>query len=191
MMYRKLNILLALILLTTLVSCKPVAGKKTTFEYMPGMMDSPAIKAQEKVMRPPVPGTRARGFKPYLFKKEEGDLAGEVLQNPLPLTKAVLMQGQKAYNTFCIVCHGPRGKGNGSIVPKFPMPPSLHSDKVKNFSDGRLFHIMTMGQNLMPSYSSQMTEQERWAITYYVRALTRAVHPTPEDIEAYKQVKVK
>lgn len=191
MMRQKFKILLGIILLAICIACKPVAGKKTTFEYMPGMMDSPAIKAQEKVMRPPVPGTRARGFKPYPFKKEEGDLAGEVLQNPLPLTKVVLAQGQKAYNTFCVVCHGPRGKGNGSIVPKFPMPPSLHSDKVKIFSDGRLFHIMTMGQNLMSSYSSQIPEQERWAISYYVRALQRAVNPTPEDIEAYKQVKGK
>lgn len=156
--------------------------------FMPNMVDSPAVKAQETVMKTPPEGTLPMGYDRYPYQKEEGDRAGEELANPLKSKKAVLALGQKKYDTSCIVCHGPTGKGNGTIVPKFPMPPSLHSDKVREWSDGRIFHVITKGQNLMPSYATQITPEERWAIVYYVRVLQRAVHPTQEDREAFKKV---
>lgn len=167
------------------VSCNN--PERTAFEFMPNMVDSQAVKAQEEVMRLPPEGTYPRGFKPYPYGKEEGELASTELENPLKRSKNFLKLGQKKYNTYCIVCHGPTGKGNGTIVPKFPMPPSLNSDKVREWSDGRLFHVITRGQNLMPSYAIQVTPEERWAIVHYVRALQRSVHPTAEDVEAFKK----
>ena len=170
-----------------LMACGRGETTKTAVEYMPNMMDSLSVKAQEAPMRVPVPGTRPIGFYPYPYAKEEGDLAGAALTNPLPLKREVLLGGQKTFNTYCIVCHGPEGKGNGLIVPKFPMPPSLHSEKVRGWPDGRIFHVITRGQNLMPSYASQISENERWAVIYYMRALQRSVNPTPEDVEAYQK----
>lgn len=178
--YRLLGILLFAI------ACSGTS-EKPALEYMPDMANSPAVKAQETFMRSPVLGTNPRGFHAYPYKVEEGDLAGEALSNPYPINKEVLLRGQKSFETYCQVCHGPVAKGNGSIVPKFPQPPSLHSDKVRSWSDGRIFHVVTKGQKLMPSYSSQVTEEERWAIIHYMRALQRAVHPLAGDIQAYKQ----
>lgn len=171
----------------SLVSCGPVASEKPTLEYFPNMVDSPAVKAQEKTMRSPVPGTVPVGFEAYPYKVDEGDKAGVALKNPLSVNKENLENGKNLYNTYCIVCHGPTGKGNGTIVPKFPMPPTLHSEKVTTWSDGRIFHVITMGQNLMPSYKTQIKPEERWAIILYVRALQRAVAPTKEDVEQYKK----
>lgn len=156
--------------------------------YMPDMVYSPAFKAQkEGSMRTPVKGTIPRGFKPYAFAKEERDVAGPKSSNPLPRTKVVLLRGQALFNTYCIVCHGPAGEGDGTIVPKFPRPPSLQSDKVRGWLDGNIFHTITMGQNLMPSYASQIGVQDRWAIIHYVRALQRSKHPTPEDLKIAAQ----
>ncbi|OGP07407.1 MAG: hypothetical protein A2048_05820 [Deltaproteobacteria bacterium GWA2_45_12] len=160
---------------------------KPTLEYMPNMIDSPAVKAQEQIMRLPPEGTNPIGFERYPFTINEGDKAMGLV-NPLPMTKAVLKDGKKLYDTYCIVCHGPEGKGNGTIVPKFPMPPSLHSEKVKNWPDGRLFHVMTTGQNLMPAYASQIFPKERWAIAKYVRVLQRAVMPTEEDTALFEKI---
>jgi mono/diheme cytochrome c family protein len=171
-----------------LISCSQASGNRTTLEYFPNMMDSPAVKAQREPMRTPVEGTLPRNFEPYHYKVDEGDLAGAELKNPLPMTKATLELGKKTYNTYCIVCHGPQGKGNGFIVPKFPMPPTLHSDKVRNWSDGRIYHVITMGQNLMPSYASQIPPTKRWATISYLRAIQRAVHPTEDDIQVYKDM---
>lgn len=170
-----------------LSACLGAGGEQTTLEYMPNMMDSPAVKAQEEPGRLPPEGTLPRDFQPYPFKYEEGEMAGLYLKNPLMSSLEVLKEGQEQYNTFCIVCHGPQGKGLGTVVPKFPMPPSLHSEKLRGWSDGRIFHVITKGQNLMSSYASQISVEERWAIVSYIRALQRSVNPTDADIEAYKK----
>lgn len=156
---------------------------KPTFEYMPGMMDTAVIKAQEFPMRSPVEGTIPRGFEPYPYKAGEGPLAAQKLINPLPMTRDVLMLGQESFNTYCVVCHGPQGLGNGSVVPKFPRPPVLTSDKIRNWKDGEIYHTIMMGQNLMPSYASQTTPKQRWAIAHYIRALQRADRPTEHDLD--------
>src|SRR5271156_5124571 len=101
----------------------------------------------------------------------------------------MLLKGQHLFNTYCIVCHGTRAEGNGFIIPKFPQPPSLHSDKVRNWTDGRIFHVITTGQNLMPSYASQITPDERGAIINYVRVLQRAVNPTDADVKELEKEK--
>ena len=103
------------------------------------------------------------------------------------LTKENILRGQTVFNNTCTVCHGPKGDGNGSIVPKFPRPPAVTSAKVTDWPDGRIFHVMTRGQNLMGSYASQIPPGDRWAAVHYVRALQRAAHPTKDDIEALKK----
>jgi mono/diheme cytochrome c family protein len=62
----------------------------------------------------------------------------------------------------------------------------LYSDKVVNWTDGRIYHTMTMGQGLMPSYASQVLPEQRWAIVHYVRALQKAARPTAADLQAAK-----
>ncbi len=73
--------------------------------------------------------------------------------------------------------------------------PSLQSDKARAYPDGRIYHIITMGQGvspsfglpLMPSYASQIAPADRWSIVNYVRALQKSKHPTPADIDAAKK----
>ena len=158
--------------------------EKPNFIFMPDMYYSPAIKAQEEgAMRMPVKGTVPRGFSRYDFEVENNEELGRRLANPLARTKAVLLQGQKQYNTYCIVCHGAYGEGDGSVVPKYPRPPSLQSEKISQWPDGRIFHVISSGQNIMPSYSTQISQEDRWAVVHYIRALQRAKNPTNEDIK--------
>lgn len=152
------------------------------FIYMPDMVYTPAFKPQRAPYRLPVQGTIPRGYVPYRYTSSEE--AGKALINPLPPTKSVLARGQYLFNSYCIACHGPMGEGDGYVVPKFPRPPSLQSDKVRGWPDGSIFHVITRGQTVMPSYASQISVQDRWAIIHYVRALQRSKHPTPEDIKA-------
>lgn len=158
--------------------------EKPNFTYMPDMAYSPAYKAQRALPRPPVPGTVPRGYVPYRFTSHEE--AGKALFNPLPSSRAVLLRGQTIFNSYCMACHGPEGEGNGTVVPPFPRPPSLQSDKIRGFPDGSIFHIITRGQNIMPSYASQISPDDRWAVIHYIRVLQRSKHPTPEDLKAYE-----
>jgi len=135
-------------------------------------------------MRMPVEGTVARGFIPYPFMGEPNPK--EVLSNPYFPTKENLELGQRKYLTYCSPCHGNYADGDSRLAGQFPNPPTLHSDRGRNFEDGMIYHIITNGQNVMPSYASQVTREERWAIVNYIRVLQRAKNATENDIEYVK-----
>lgn len=159
-------------------------------EYMPDMYRQLSVQAQEYdpisengvAMRLPVEGTVPRGYEPYRYGFADTTQA-DAMPNPFQPTKEMLEAGKKYYMTYCVVCHGATGDGYGYIVPKFTQPPPLYSEKLMNWTDGRIFHTITIGQGLMPSYATQLPPKQRWAIIHYVRALQRAAHPTAEDLE--------
>lgn len=136
-------------------------------------------------MRKPVEGSIARGFIPYPFKGE--DNPKEVLLNPFIPSKENIELGKKKYLTYCSPCHGDYGDGDSRLRGQFPNPPTLHSSRGREFSDGMIYHIITNGQNIMPSYSSQIARDERWAIVNYIRVLQRAKNASDSDLELAKK----
>ena len=133
-------------------------------------------------MQQPVEGSVARGFIPYAYSGNP-DEAEKNLITPMMFTEANIELGKKKYDTFCSPCHGYHGEGDSRLKGKFPNPPSLHSEKLRNWKDGRIFHVITEGQNVMPSYSSQMTRQERWATILYIRVLQRSLNAKESDLQ--------
>lgn len=133
-------------------------------------------------MQDPVEGTVARGNLPYFYKGEP-EKAGEALSNPLEVNEENLTIGKKKYNTFCSPCHDYYGTGQSRLNQQFPNPPSLHTNKLRDWTDGRIFHVISDGQNVMPAYDKQINETERWQIVLYVRALQRAMNAKEEDLK--------
>lgn len=133
-------------------------------------------------MRNPVEGTIPRGFTPYQYAGQP-EAAEENLINPLPVSKQVLELGQQKYDTFCSPCHGYYGEGDSRLRGQFPNPPSIHSEKLRSWKDGRIFHVITDGQNIMPSYAGQLTVEERWAVVHYTRVLQRALNAKESDLQ--------
>jgi mono/diheme cytochrome c family protein len=150
-------------------------------EYMPDMAHSLPYDAfahnpvtrDGKTLLTPVAGTVPRGFLPlrYGAGPEEAERAGRELTDPLPVTPKGLARGQALYETFCFVCHGQSGKGDGPLVPKIPNPPSYSSERVRTFPPGRIYHVISKGTGNMPSYASQISPEERWLIVQYVQTL--------------------
>lgn len=153
------------------------------------MMEQPKLNPQQPStlfadgfgMRTPVQGTVARGFLPYPYMGQNNPT--EILQNPYLPTKENLKLGEAKYLTFCSPCHGNFGDGDSRLRGQFPNPPSLHSSRAREFSDGMIYHIITNGQNIMPSYASQITREERWAIVNYIRVLQRAKNAKSSDLQ--------
>lgn len=133
-------------------------------------------------MRLPVEGTVARGHLPYEFKGMT-DSAVKVVPNPLIFSKEVVAKGKEKYNTFCSPCHGYYGKGDSRLNGQFPNPPTLHSDKVRNWQDANVYHVIFNGQNAMPSYAKQLTADEGWSIVHYIRVLQRSQNALDADVE--------
>ena len=146
------------------------------------MHDSPAREDQEKGMK--VPPAGAVSVEERVYPYSVSDLAAAAaLKNPVAIDEQSLKYGQMMYETTCIVCHGAKGLGAGYIIPKYPKPPSLTSAKLRDWPDGKIYHVISNGKGRMWSYKSQLTPMERWSVVNYVRALQRAEYPEPEDLE--------
>lgn len=99
-------------------------------------------------------------------------------QNPLPATNFVLSRGKNRFEIFCMPCHGADGKGNGTVVQRgYPNPPDLTRDVAIAYPDARIFHIISKGQNVMPSYADKLSEVDRWAVVHYIRVLQGQLPP--------------
>lgn len=136
-------------------------------------------------MREPVDGTVARGFVPYPYMGVAEPK--EYLVNPVLPTKESLALGKRKFLTFCSPCHGNYADGDSRLRGQFPSPPSLHTERAINFPDGRIYHVITNGQNAMPSYAAQITREERWSIVNYIRVLQRAKNASNADILEIKK----
>lgn len=157
------------------------------------MMEQDKVIPQEKsvvfadnfAMRPPVEGTVPRGYLPYPYKGQTNPT--ETLPNPLLPTREVIELGKKKYLTYCSPCHGNFGDGESRLRGQFPNPPTFHSQRARDFSDGMMYHVIVNGQNIMPSYQPQTTIEERWAIVHYIRVLQRAKNAKLSDLQEIKK----
>jgi len=97
---------------------------------------------------------------------------------PVQVTEELIDRGQDRFNIYCIVCHGPVGKGDGMVVRRgFPQPPTYHDDRLRNAPVGHFFDVMTNGWGKMNSYSGQLSAADRWAIIAYIRTLQVSQNP--------------
>ncbi|MDX1386531.1 MAG: c-type cytochrome [bacterium] len=184
-----LKIFVALVFLFSSLACER-DPKKPAYEFLPEMTRSVPYDAfapnpntpSGKTLLKPVAGTIPRGFTPYPYGADEEGLAqaSRELKNPIPFSPEILAEGKELYNTFCLICHGAGGKGDGPLIPKYPNPPSFTSKSSKNLTPGALYHIMTKGSGEMASYASQVSPEDRWKIVYFVQVLQGK---TPEEIK--------
>lgn len=155
-----------------------------------------------KGMRDPPEGTVARGHLRedkalYTGKKENADpniqvetttdatgntlvssFPNDIEEFPIPVNKELLDRGQQRYNIYCIVCHGPVGKGDGMVVRRgYPQPPTYHDDRLRNAPVGHFFDVITNGWGKMNGYASQVSVVDRWAIVAYIRTLQVSQNP--------------
>lgn len=191
---RSVNILLVLVFFASLganwlASRDPARPNR---EFLPEMVRTARYNAYSpnlnfpdgKTLQPPVLGTIPRGYLPlhYTATPEDAIRAGVELRSPITVPSAAAMQrGASVFVNFCQPCHGGAGKGDGPVALRgYPPPPSVLAPHALNLKEGQMFHILTYGQNNMPSYALQLSRDERWEVIAYVRSLqAKARTPGP------------
>lgn len=156
------------------------------YQYMPNMYESVGYETYEGVDNGLFPqGTEAllspentipKGYMPYEFENtpESKELA-RLQASPLDSLQREdnLARGKELYDIYCAICHGPKGKGQGTLVKREKIlgVPS-YDDIARNITVGSTYHTMYYGLNSMGSYASQMENgTELWQVAEYVMQL--------------------
>jgi mono/diheme cytochrome c family protein len=111
------------------------------------------------------------------------------VRQPPPVTPRILATGKDLYEQAgCFDCHGRSGKGDGPAAATlkdewgYPITPYDFTVPGKMKGGGsvqEIYQTLTIGigGTPMPSYDEALTEEERWAIAYYVRSLAGKAAP--------------
>jgi len=187
-------------------ACGDGTTRSTGWEFSRNMYDpigynpdqpNENFKNKQTAQTPPQ-HTNPIGFDRFEYANtlEEYERAGREATNPLAVTQANLADGQALFTTYCAVCHGPEGKGDGPItkdreitdsrgtrkLENFPPPPSYHKTDAASSSrgglmseltDGKIYHTIYYGHNSMGSHASQLSPDERWKVVMYVHELQK------------------
>ncbi len=124
----------------------------------------------------PVAGTMKRGeLVPYPFQNDSnGYKMSATVKNPYDsISAADMTEAGRLFNINCAICHGAKAEGNGPIASsgKIGGIANLTLDTYVKMADGTMYHSIHYGKNLMGSYASQLTAQQRWMIIKYIRTL--------------------
>ena len=145
------------------------------------MMNQISIKPQESVDQAN-PGMKA-------FPKRSVPVAGTTVYvrdieaakkmvNPVKADAKSVATGDRLYAIYCTLCHGKSGTGDGLVGEKLILKPynltssnDQHAWDSKDYSDGYIFGMMSIGGAVMPSYANDLSATERWHVVNYIRTV--------------------
>ena len=126
-------------------------------------------------------GLEMNGSVPYPYEDTEPErlrATNEIITNPFPITEEGMARGKMLYDINCGICHGEKGAGEGYLVSEknpyavYPAQPAiLTNDTFTYTSNGRLYHAIMHGKNVMGGYADKLSYEERWQVIHYIRSL--------------------
>ncbi len=149
------------------------AGIAMDGEHSSDVMDM--LRGKDAVNSIAVP---VNGQVPYYYEDTEEERTraiGEIIDNPFPITADGLARGKELYDVFCGICHGEKGDGAGYLArdggPYPVVPANFLLEEHVNSSNGRYYHAIMYGKNVMGAYKDKISYEERWQVIHYIRAL--------------------
>lgn len=162
--------LFGLVLLILAGSVTGMAGL-LAIRWNDNMTQTPKVVLGERVFAPMPAGTVPRTGGELVLPREEREAAAK-RPNPVRATAESAARGRQLFLIYCALCHGPGGKGDGLVSPKFIPPPDLtHPSIQKGRSDGYMQHVIGTGGAVMPAYGETLSPEERWDVVNFVRSL--------------------
>ena len=147
-------------------------GGVLVLRWRDNMTETVKILPGEQVFAMPT-GTIPRIGGELGLPREEREAAAR-RPNPVRAMSDSVTKGQRLFGIYCTPCHGPEGKGDGPVSPKFVPPPDLtHPSIQKERSDGYMQHVIGTGGAVMPAYGEALSPEERWHVVNFVRSLAK------------------
>jgi len=127
-------------------------------------------------MRKPVQGTVRRsgvGGLPYRLPADSLEYAANNVVNPYPAEDAIIAEGKKVYEHYCLHCHGENGQGNGKVGEVIKGVPAYNKGQTAKLTQGHIFHVITHGKGRMGAHGSQVSVSDRWKVSRYVETMQK------------------
>ena len=99
----------------------------------------------------------------------------------------VLGHGKELYEIYCSSCNGKAGDGNGKLyeLGVYPAAPAnFMSDQFLSSNDGRYYHAIMYGKNVMLAHADKLSHDERWKVIHYIRSMQAAKSGADYSLEA-------
>jgi mono/diheme cytochrome c family protein len=135
--------------------------------------------------------TPMNGNVPYYYgntEEERTRATKEIVGNPYPITKVGLEKGKELYGIYCASCHGTKGDGQGWLVSeenklaKYPaQPANFLQDQFYTSNNGRYYHAIMHGKNVMQQHRDKLSYEERWQVIHYIRNMQAAAKQLKYD----------
>ncbi len=100
------------------------------------------------------------------------------LTNPVTADEESLARGEEIYTTYCVVCHGESGMGDGAGAANLDPAPAAIAHTSRMLGDDYLYWRISEGgshdpfNSAMPAWESAFDETARWDVINYVRGLS-------------------
>ena len=97
-------------------------------------------------------------------------------KNPLPVDEKLIATGKAVFKDKCERCHGPGGLGDGPDADPDATDMDLtNAKRADRNSDGVVFYKVWNGRKKpkMPTFSSEITEEQAWAVVAYAQSLRK------------------
>ena len=170
-------------------------SEKRRIHLIQNMDNQPRYEAQQispffednRAMRPLISGVvsnSANTENDHLALGYENGTWSKTIPDVLTIDTTFLNRGKERYNIYCSVCHGYAGYGDGMIHKRaqqlleagvdgtvWVAPSNLHEVRIRQQPVGKIYNTITNGIRNMAGYKAQISTEDRWAITAYVRSI--------------------
>jgi hypothetical protein len=148
--------------------CTTLDNALARVPWFTNMADQVAVRPFEQpLLKPPA------GSVPVWGHEDSLNLLSDLreVSNPVPFSPSSAVRGRRFYDTYCLVCHGAEGNGDGPVSGKLGYVPPLTGDMTRQRTDGYIYAVLRQGRGLMPRYGDKIRGSDRWHVVNYVRQL--------------------
>jgi mono/diheme cytochrome c family protein len=92
-----------------------------------------------------------------------------------PAQSADPVKGQPMYEKYCLLCHGPEGRGDGPVgLHARPPAANFHAPESKKKSDAALLKVVQQGhaESAMAAWKGALSDEQISDIVAYIRKLS-------------------
>ncbi len=109
-----------------------------------------------------------------LSDRERWDVVAYSFSLSMPQDRLDL--GREVYEANCASCHGPQGFGDGPDAAALdtPLPDFSNPEFMAETTIAGFYQVVSEGSSSMPAFAGELSEDQRWSVSEYVRWLSFA-----------------